>query len=272
MTSLQYSPDGAALRFAFDYDRAMVAALKSTIPSGARRWDPASKAWMIAPQYEDVCRALALQYLRVNLSKPQPPLLAVNTEPTTELIELRYLGQAKDRGGDDRSAYGHDGQDWRFIFPESVLRAWFGLDSNDPAAASTLYAVLGIGRGAAGAEIKRAFRAAARQWHPDVCSEPNATQIFQRINEAYEVLSNPATRARYDAGLALEASVGSVPTNGAAWKPPLRCGYLLVTAIAQLGRLLVQDIHQWTEIVDGRGRALVTSWRFGDDSYTERWI
>lgn len=267
--SLTYSPDGSMLRFEFSYSAAMVAMLKTQVPSSARRWDPATKTWAVAPAYADQCRALAQTYLGISLPEPQPPLFSA-TEPTTQLIELRYLGTTKNRGDDERTALGHDGHEWRFVFPESVLRSWFGLDS-DPGAASTLYAVLGIGRSAGDAEIKRAFKSAARQWHPDVCSEPNATAMFQRINEAYQILGNARLRARYDVGLTLEATAGATRRND-SWRAPLRCGWLLVTATPQLGRLMVSEIHQWTDIVNAAGQALVTSWRFGDDNYTERWV
>lgn len=268
--ALDYTPTGDALRFNFKYNSAMVAALKGQIPSADRRFDWASKTWLVAPRHEDTCIALAARFLGACVRRPQPPLINA-TEPVTELIELRYLGTAKERGGDERTAFGHDGADWRFIFPERVLRTWFGLDDS-PASDATLYAVLGVQRGAADTEIRRAFRAAARQWHPDVCSEPNATEAFQRINEAYQVLSDPRTRARYDAGLALEASFGVQSSQIAtAWRAPLRCGYLLVNGTPQLGRLLVDEILQWTEIVRG-GKTLVTSWTYGDDTYTERWV
>jgi molecular chaperone DnaJ len=61
-----------------------------------------------------------------------------------------------------------------------------------------LYAVLGVGRDAPDAEIKRAFRRLAQQWHPDVNQEPGADQRFKEINEAYQVLSDPQRRQAYD--------------------------------------------------------------------------
>jgi len=61
-----------------------------------------------------------------------------------------------------------------------------------------LYAVLGVGRDATDAEIKRAFRRLAQQWHPDVNQDPAADARFKRINEAYQVLSDPQRRQAYD--------------------------------------------------------------------------
>merc|ERR1719478_1470463 len=60
------------------------------------------------------------------------------------------------------------------------------------------YASLGLGRGASDADIKKAYRSAARKWHPDVNQEPGATEKFQEINEAYSVLSDPQMKSRYD--------------------------------------------------------------------------
>ncbi|MEO0563393.1 MAG: molecular chaperone DnaJ, partial [Chloroflexota bacterium] len=47
-------------------------------------------------------------------------------------------------------------------------------------------------------EIKSAFRKLAREWHPDVSKHENAEETFKEIKEAYEVLSDEQTRARYD--------------------------------------------------------------------------
>lgn len=60
------------------------------------------------------------------------------------------------------------------------------------------YEVLGVGRDASDAEIKRAFRRLARELHPDVSDAPDADERFRELAEAYEVLSNAETRQLYD--------------------------------------------------------------------------
>lgn len=60
------------------------------------------------------------------------------------------------------------------------------------------YADLGISKGADDAEIKSAFRQKARKLHPDVNKAPDAQQQFQKIQAAYEVLSDPQKKSMYD--------------------------------------------------------------------------
>lgn len=60
------------------------------------------------------------------------------------------------------------------------------------------YQTLGVSRSASATEIQRAYRKLARQYHPDVNKDPDATGKFQRINEAYEVLKDAQKRQRYD--------------------------------------------------------------------------
>ena len=60
------------------------------------------------------------------------------------------------------------------------------------------YAVLGVPRDAPAPEIRRAYRRVARQHHPDLNRDPLGPERFVAAARAYEVLSDPAARARYD--------------------------------------------------------------------------
>ena len=60
------------------------------------------------------------------------------------------------------------------------------------------YEVLGVNRNASSDEIRNAFRALAKQYHPDVAEESGTEERFKEINEAYAVLSDAERKAAYD--------------------------------------------------------------------------
>ena len=61
------------------------------------------------------------------------------------------------------------------------------------------YQILGVPRNASQDDIQRAYRKLARTYHPDVNHDPGAEDRFKDVSEAYDVLSDPQTRRRYDA-------------------------------------------------------------------------
>ena len=67
------------------------------------------------------------------------------------------------------------------------------------AAAREFYDILGVSRSASQDEIQSAYRRLARTYHPDVNKDPGAEERFKDISEAYDVLSDPDQRRRYDA-------------------------------------------------------------------------
>lgn len=257
------SQGGLALECTYDAD--LIRNMKGRIPADARRWDPVRKRWLIDARYGDLVAKLCTAYLGVQVVVPK---LTTAATVETRLLQLTYLGRTKDRGNGERSAFGYVDGEWRLIVPEAVLREWFGAGEQRPDEKPTLYAMLGVRPEAAPDEIKSAYRRMARQWHPDVCKESDAAEQFKLIARAYQVLSDPLQRRKYDAGRMLEASLGRQNRDVArvdGYRAPLRCGWVLVEGTESLGRFVVSRILEWQDIVDAGGRVMVSSWPAGAD-------
>ena len=76
------------------------------------------------------------------------------------------------------------------------------------------YDLLGVNRDVDPDSLKQAYRRMARQYHPDINKDPGAEDRFKEIGRAYEVLSDPQTRARYD-------QFGEAGLGGAAGAPDM---------------------------------------------------
>src|SRR6187551_2781936 len=76
------------------------------------------------------------------------------------------------------------------------------------------YTVLGIARAADDRQLRDAYRRLAKRYHPDLHPGGQTSQRMQRFNEAWDVLSDPVRRARYDS----EHRSGS-PATGRPWPP-----------------------------------------------------
>src|SRR5712692_11011249 len=62
------------------------------------------------------------------------------------------------------------------------------------------YEILGLRRTASAEEIKRSYRRLAKKLHPDINPDKRVEQQFREATQAYELLSDPAKRARFDRG------------------------------------------------------------------------
>ena len=86
------------------------------------------------------------------------------------------------------------------------------------------YETLGIGKNATQSEIKTAYRKLALKWHPDKNKSKEAVEKFKKINEAYEVLSDPKKKSLYDQ-YGSAAFKGGVGNTGAYREGPFTYTY-----------------------------------------------
>lgn len=189
-----------------------------------------------------------------------------------QVLEIIYLGRCKDKGRGSQ-AFGWIDGGWSAIFPEAVLRAWFA-DDAAPGEQSSLYAVLGVRQSDAPEVIKAGYRRMALQWHPDRNRDPDAHNQFLRVQEAYEILSNANKRARYDAGLKLQASIKTESYENAVigYRAPLKCGLVMVDGEQSGKWFVVKKILEWADITRADGRVLSAAWPYGAKKPLEAWL
>lgn len=271
MTSCSLTLSGNNLVVKTPYDAGFVQALKALVPATQRKFDPGAKAWLVDPGQGQTVSSLIGQYFGEMCLIPSQ----IQTKPQirTDILDVRYIGACKDRGS-ERSAFGFMGGEWSVIFPEDVLRSWFLDTTTNHTGVTTLYSLLGISKQADQDQIKSGYRRMARQWHPDVCKEPDAAEKFQKINNAYEILRDQNKRARYDAGLVFEATLSrsfDPAVSNDLYRAPLRCGLILATGHDVLGRFVVEKILSWDDIVNPAGQTLISSWPMGATRPLEVW-
>lgn len=296
--SIADSPDG--LRLTSPYDPAFLAALKLAIPASARRWDGQRRQWLIDPSHGAQLVKEIKTFYGVTIALPGGAASAP-PQPMTEIIQLAYLGSCREREDQSVSASGYtlgnrNAKAPDLVFPEAALKAWFEGDATSTvrtqqAPPQSLYRVLCVAQDADAATLKTAYRRMARQTHPDVNKEPDAAEQFRRVQAAYDVLSEPLKRRKYDAGLKLaaraeqERSQRYRPLDNSAsvlaahiadlygrdFRAPLRCGLLLVSGVRRLGRVHVEKILSWQDLTRD-GRVLVSSWPQDGQIWEERWV
>ncbi len=231
---------GADYAIKFGYDAALLKKLKDAVPESERTWHKGRKVWLVSP--EGIENAI------------------------------------KDRGK-RVSAYGSVNGEWASEFPEDVLRSFFeGREVNQkPDGLQTLYRALCVFESVMPEEIKKAYKRLARQWHPDVCQEDNAAEMFRKINEAYLVLIDPEKKARYDAGLYFERQGHEQDTirisryTGYGYRAPLRCGQVTARGTVRLMRFVVTEILNWDDVIRD-GKVMTSTWPKGADTFQILWV
>jgi hypothetical protein len=102
--------------------------------------------------------------------------------------------------------------------------------------------------------------------------------MFLTIHDAYNKLSDPLIRRKYDAGLVFEARgqaarrearVFALPER---YRAPLRCGMVVAEALPRLGRWELTKILQWDDITDGAGKVMVASWSVEEERIKVNWV
>jgi hypothetical protein len=279
MSTATIKSENGILAFYSPYDQTLIDCLKQMIPPHGRQWDKANRRWLVEPVYEN---ELETACNRAGFTVNRQAGMPLFTQPKTEqrILRVEYIGAPKEREDGSITAYGFIAGNWSVIFPQDVLKAWFEtgvIQEGKPTGVTTFYGLLAIKKSAAPDDIKSAYRKMVRRYHPDVNRDADAPEMMKQINHAYEVLRNPATRRKYDAGLQLEASLERAGLQKPRkqhddWRPPLRCGFLLVTGTERLGRFVVERIDQWQDIIDGNGYVMVTSWPMGNKVPEVNWI
>jgi hypothetical protein len=255
------------------YNQAFVNELKVSLPIGTRSFDREQKAWIVTAQFVEMAAQIVHEYFGV---KPEIPNLVEVSASQKYGFQLDYVGIPKAREvGKPNTAMGLSKGQWRIVFTEAVLRNWFE-QAQSPSKEETLFSLLLIPETAEDSEIKSGYRRLARQWHPDVNHEPEAGEMFKKINNAYLILSDPLKRKRYEAGLSFERESNRASDyrkpKPEYFIPPLRCGNLMATGELRVGKLHVTEILQWDDVTNEQGQTMVSSWNKAKEAVDIEWV
>lgn len=275
------------------YNRRFVEDLKTAIPRLDRVWNSKKNplvqgapvdVWIVNPVHAKRVQRMIESHYHEKVDVPKNSTTQETPEIVNRMFRLRYVGACALRDDGSKSATGAVGDQWVLVFPEQVLREWFeGAGKSSKASGSTLFAILGLPAVTDSLEeIKSAYRRIAKHWHPDVCHEPDATERFQEINEAYTTLSDPKKLRMYIAGLNFsihkQQSIQSRTRRriySVEYRPPFRCGMVKCRGYYKMGRFIVEEIVAWDDIVDEYGRTLSTEFNIHgkslDQQIIERW-
>lgn len=272
-TGIKVTAESGGLKVVTPYSSAFVDALKTEVPATSRKWDGASKAWLVSKQYSDKIKEIIDRCYNVDCQ--MPTVIGAAEESFEVTFQADYVANCKN---DASSVWSNGG--WNAKIPESILRKWFHQEASSDNSPATLYGVLGVDKSCSDLELKKAYKRAARQWHPDICREENAREMFEKVKAAYDTLGDPMQRQRYDAGLMFEEMAKQGPRFGrgyarrahpaVSFTPTLRCGMLKVKAHKELGVLIVEEILAWDDITNELGQTMVSFW--AGDSWTSAWV
>ena len=266
-----------------------------------RRWVKQETAWYVGRDYlPTACRIIReafgqeVRITHIARADGKAPL-------EERLLYVFYLGLPKERELDGHKGFfslGHSNKDLdsACAFPVPVMENWFGTNTAPKRRKKrgvesivwNPYTELGIPLArqdtVTDAEVKKAYRVAAKVYHPDVSDAPDATQKFQLINQAYEILGTAESRKRFNVSLKIALASNTKDAaravNGkdlsryaikySTYLPPVRCGQVKAKGRTVVGMFIVDEILEWHDIIDQRGQILVTYW--SGDQVEEDWI
>lgn len=259
--------------------------LKRAVPSKFRAWRRPLWVvhWAFAPQL--------IECIESNFG--ERPDLPVQWKYPNEQIKfcVKYVGKTKQQLDDPEfwgpGANARADDYWQLVFYEDALEHFF-LSRRQESKESKkqnndYYDLLLLHKNADENEIKKAYRRLARQWHPDINKEPEATDMFIKVQDAYQTLSDPMKRKRYDFILGalppptfdftqdLRQTVGYRDRYG--YRAPLTCGW--VTCVGQwrgAAKFYATEIKDWQDIIDEQGRTLVTYFNTTSGQLVEQWV
>lgn len=276
MVTITHRPGELAINGPYNKD--FIDALKQAVPPRNRAW--VKPSWVITPEYNQVATDLVIAiYGELPVIRQGSPIISSNVN-----IKLEFLGRCKEENSNMASGFVNNS--WSVLFKEEALRSFFGGSKiTDNPSEQSYYEVLGISRDTDPDDIKKAFRRLSKQWHPDVNrGDPDAEEMFKKINEANSILSDPIKRKKYNFILSLENDYKEPPkakslnhflggySDRYGYRAPLKCGSLTVSGTQKIGRLIVDSISRWDDIFDDQNRLMVVSWKKDAKSFDIHWV
>lgn len=275
----------------FAYDQRVVDLFKRHILPAHRSFKKdLNNGWLIHP---DAIETACLQFEAVyggKITRPAPIQNPIKPDVRVEIFRVEYVGSCHQRmanpkgiSGPYYSAYGaFSPKVWGVEFPEEVLKSFFGLSVNlNKQGIETFYQILLVQENCDFQSLKSAHRRLVRQWHPDLCKEPDANDRFRAIQEAYEILCDPIRRRKYDAGLFFERQNqgGDLAPDLNPFKDqwgyrsPLTSGLITVKGIQSsvMTRFLAHEILSWEDLKNDKDQVAVSSWKSGQETYQIIW-
>ena len=295
----QITRQDGVLKVSTPFKPSFVDELKTEVPYSDRSWQ--KPYWIVTEPHFAAMQQLVRKHFGscdiVDNGGPKPM-------PTQRTILIEYLGRCKSdassvqtdghldfsklltaqkQGGVPAYANAFADGGWTVRFSEKVLRAFFEGFEVDEAAPrdTTFYGLLGVKKDCSPEELKRGYFRASKTWHPDISGEPDATERFIQIKEAYTILADETQRVKYDAGLKLEARQKNSPSwhqvltrsSDYGYRAPATCG--IVTCIGMPGfKFNVSQILNWDDDFQQVGwikLMRVATWKRGEKSFKTTW-